>query len=203
MDWDRIAPFYDFQLRLERAAISAALDLAAPQADERLLDLGTGTGAVLRALAAIDPRPRECVGIDSSPGMLERVPPLPAGWSVRIGDATSLPLPAASFDLVIASFIIHLLAPSERLRALGEVGRVLRPGGRLVTVTPASPRSFLGRPYELTVAGLAHLTGSSWGLQPVDPTEELVGRGFAPIRSRFVPGPYSSLCVLAAATPPP
>src|SRR5215218_7628820 len=50
--WDRLSRHYDRQLWLERAAVRTALDLLAPARDERMLDLATGTGLVLRELAA-------------------------------------------------------------------------------------------------------------------------------------------------------
>lgn len=49
--WDRASAQYDRQLWLERSAVNRALDLLAARADERLLDVGTGTGEVLRQLA--------------------------------------------------------------------------------------------------------------------------------------------------------
>ena len=63
--WDRAARLYDFQVLLERTAIDRALELAAIGAGDRLLDLGTGTGAVLARLAARADAPREAVGRSS------------------------------------------------------------------------------------------------------------------------------------------
>lgn len=182
---------------MEDRAIGAALDLAAALEDDRLLDVGTGTGGVLRALSERSPQPREAIGIDSSPAMLARIPSLPPGWSAREGNATRLPYSAAHFDLLTAGYLLHLLDPSSLDRVLGEMSRVLKPTGRLVTITPIAPRSRLGRPYELLVAGLIGLTGGSMGLRPFDPRPELARAGLTPQRGRYVPGIYPSLCVLA------
>lgn len=195
--WGRVARFYDWQLPLEGDAIAAALDLATALEDDRLLDLGTGTGGVLRALLKRSPRPREVIGIDSSPAMLARVPRLPPGWELRAGDATRLPVPAAHFDLLTAGYLLHLLDASSLDRVLAEMSRVLKPTGRLVTVTPIAPRSRLRRPYELLIAGLIGLTGSSMGLRPFDPRPDLARAGLTPQQGRYVPGIYPSLCVLA------
>jgi cyclopropane fatty-acyl-phospholipid synthase-like methyltransferase len=70
--WDRAARLYDFQLLLERTAIDRALDLAAVKPGDRLLDLGTGTGALLARLAARATAPREAVGVDLSAPMPRR-----------------------------------------------------------------------------------------------------------------------------------
>ncbi len=59
---------YDAQLALERSALSAAVELVAPLADELVLDLGTGTGGLLRVLARRPGRPATAIGIDASGG---------------------------------------------------------------------------------------------------------------------------------------
>jgi SAM-dependent methyltransferase len=197
--WDFLAPIYDWQLPLERPAIVAALRLAAPHSEDRLLDLATGTGAVLRMLARRTPRPAVAIGVDRSKAMLERVRPLPAGWRLERGDATELPFAPKTFEVVIASYLLHLLDAPRLELALGEVRRVLKPGGRFVTVTPVAPRSHLETAYRAIVAGLGLISESSLGLRPMDPSRELVRSGLVPVRRRYVRGGYPSLCVLALA----
>lgn len=110
-------------------------------AQPRVLDLGTGTG--LLAIGAVrrweDAR---VVGLDASTGMLgvaaaQADAQLTAGERARLelvsGDAGRLPFPDASFDLVLSSFVLQLVA--NRGAALREARRVLRPGGRLATIT--------------------------------------------------------------------
>lgn len=152
MDWDSRAAVYDWQLWLERPALAAALDLASTRPEERLLDLGTGTGALLRELARREERPHEAVGVDASAAMLARAPTLPAGWSLREADVTALPFPDASFEVVTAVYLLHVLERETRRGALVEARRVLAAGGRLVTVTPTAPRSALAGPYRLVAA---------------------------------------------------
>jgi ubiquinone/menaquinone biosynthesis C-methylase UbiE len=195
--WDRFAPVYDWQLPLERRALAAAIELADPRPEERLLDVGTGTGAVLRALARCRSRPAVAIGIDSSDRMLARVPSLPEGWRLERGEASDLQFVAGEFDVVLASYVLHLLEPPRLARVLSEVRRVLNPQGRLVTVTPVAPRSRLRRPYELIVAALAPLSGSSLGLRPLDPRPELSRHGLEPMTARYIHRGYPSLCVVA------
>ncbi len=198
MPWHRLARVYDRQLPLERAALSAATDLLGAKPGERLLDVGRGTGAFLRELATREEHPCEAVGVDLAAAMLARVPPLPDGWRVRWGDATSLPFPDGSFDVAACAYLLHLLHEDERLLALRELHRVLVPGGRLVTVTPAPPRGRLARPYSCVVRGLAALVPALCaGLVPLDPSRDLAGAGFAVVAGRRVTGGYPSLCLLA------
>jgi len=197
-DWDELSAIYDRQLWLERRAVEAALDLARPRAGDVLLDAGTGTGAVLRALAARGDRPGAAVGVDASAAMLARVPRLPAGWRLRCAELEALPFEDASFDVALAAYVLHVLSAPARAAALGELRRVLRPGGRLVTVTPVLPRRALSRPVWLALAGLARAAPRRFcGLRPLDPRPELLGAGFRLERARTVRGGYYSLCLAA------
>lgn len=160
--------------------------------DDRVLDVGTGTGALLRELARRDARPAEVVGIDRSASMLARVDArLPDGWRATSGDARRLDFDDHRFDVITASYLLHLLDPGDRERVLREITRVLRPGGRVVTVTVHSTRP-------LTRAMLELLPRWS-GLRSLDPTDELAAAGLVPLRARFVSAGWPSLCVLATA----
>jgi len=181
---------YELQQALERRALDAALDLARAGPDDRVLDVATGTGALLRRLAHRGVAPREVVGLDASPPMLalarRRLPP---GWRLLAGDAERLPFPARSFDLVTACYLLHLLEPTERAGVTRELARVLRPGGRVVLVTIAGRR-------RLARTVLDRLPPAS-GLRPLDCAAELPAAGLRPLRARFVHGGWPSLCVLA------
>ena len=139
------ARLYDRQLALERTALAAAIDLVAPGADELVLDIGTGTGALLRALARRPGRPRRAIGIDASAPMLRRAAPLPDGWRLINGDARRLPFDDASIDVITCAFLLHLLDAASRRMVLREIARVLRPDGRVVLVTLQAPGGLVGR----------------------------------------------------------
>ena len=122
-----------------RAAIGAAK--ADPQGrPPRLLDLGAGTGTL--SLDALRRWPQlHVLGIDASSGMLgvaqrdaERLPAEMRGrLRFMTASADALPLPDASVDVCVSSFVLQLVP--DRGAALREVLRVLRPGGRLGFVT--------------------------------------------------------------------
>ena len=180
--------------------MDAALDMADPSPETTLLDAGTGTGAVLRGLAVRADRPRHVVGVDSSAPMLARVPQLPEGWHLGRADIAALPFDDASFDTATAVYLLHVLAPSTRAAGLGELRRVLRPGGRLVTVTPVLPSRALSRPFWSALGELARVVPRRLcGLRPLDPRLELVEAGFTLERARTVRAGYYSLCVRAQA----
>lgn len=196
--WDRASAQYDRQLWLERSAVNRALDLLAARPDERLLDVGTGTGEVLRQLARRPIRPHEAIGIDASAAMLARVGTLPPGWNARHGDVLSLPFDDSEFQVAVASYVLHVLPPADLPVALTELHRVLRPGGRLVTVTPAIPARGLARAVALGSDAPARGGRSRYaGLRALDPRPALQQAGFRLVRARTSLRGYPSLCVLA------
>src|SRR5688572_1652402 len=95
-------------------------------------DLGCGTGQLSETLA---PYVKRVVAIDSSDDMLEAAKQRLGGAKnveMRKGDLESLPLQAAELDVAMLSLVLHY-SPSPA-RALAEVGRVVRPGGRALVV---------------------------------------------------------------------
>lgn len=127
---------------IQPAAVALLDRLARELPDRsRVLDLGTGTGTL--AFALLGRRSEaEVVGVDPSPAMLTLAadaaraslpPPLAARFSTVAAFADELPFDDESFDAAISSFVLQLV-PS-RTAALGELRRVLRPGGTLAWVT--------------------------------------------------------------------
>jgi ArsR family transcriptional regulator len=122
----------------------AALDSAMADALGRgplgdLLDVGVGSGMLLRLLA---PRARSAVGLDAARGMrvLARSRLRKAGLgqcTVRSGDMHALPFPDLAFDVVVLDEVLSL--SDEPQRALAEAIRVLRPSGRLLVLDRIHP----------------------------------------------------------------
>jgi len=92
-------------------------------------DVGTGTGFLAEAALAAGAR---VIGIDSSAGMLAQVRERfdQQTFEARAGDLDSLPLTAGEVDAVLANMVLHH-APDPP-RAIREMTRPLKPGGRLV-----------------------------------------------------------------------
>lgn len=126
--------------RPDEAALSAVLADAlgaGPLGD--VLDIGVGSGALLRLLA---PRARSAVGLDLSRGMrvLARSRLQGAGLShctIRAGDMHAVPFPDLTFDVVVLDEVLALTG--EPQEALAEAVRVLRPAGRLLILDRILP----------------------------------------------------------------
>jgi SAM-dependent methyltransferase len=86
-------------------------------------------------------------------------------------------------------YLLHLLDRDGRARTIAEIARVLREGGRVVTVTVESRRP-------CARAALTRLPRLS-GLRPLDPRDELRAAGLEPLPARFVRDGWPSPCVLA------
>ena len=98
--------------------------------DDRLLDVGCGTGTLLSRLAVAHPTTR-LVGVDPVPAMLEIArQKLSPNVETHEAWAEQLPFADAEFDLVVSCSMFHYVA--RPLDALIEMRRVLRPGGQLV-----------------------------------------------------------------------
>lgn len=198
MDWDRLAFAYDWQLPLERAALATAVDLVAPRRDDVLLDVGTGTGGLLRELARRHDRPGSVTGVDMSTGMLAKAGALPDGWSLVAGDARRLPFADRAFSVVTAAYLLHVVDAAARGRIVRECCRVLQSGGRFVSVTPAWPRARLARRlYAPLAAGAGTSDGPRSAFRPLDPRPELEAAGLVVTAARHVGRGYPSICVAA------
>jgi SAM-dependent methyltransferase len=112
-----------------------AWDALSPMPGQRLLDAGAGAGEVARALAAAVGQEGEVVAMDSSARTLQAASRLtPADLPVRFvqGSVTDLEFPAATFDGVRSERVLQHVADPDR--AVRELARVTRPGGRVCLV---------------------------------------------------------------------
>lgn len=142
--WDDIR-----KRHIEPARINEAiLDCLGRKRIGTLLDLGTGTGSMLELLAA------QCdvaIGIDSQNEMLSHARAKLQGprfrhIQLRHGDINRLPYDDDIADLAVLHQVLHYLDDPET--ALGEAGRLIKPGGRLLVVDFA--------PHELEVLRETH-----------------------------------------------
>lgn len=126
-----LAPIYDrVWRRYVRVSITETLRQLPLEGDERVLDIGCGTGQHLHALLNRHPD-LALHGLDQSPAMLRRARArLGANADLVEGTADSLPYPDAGFDLIISTSVLHYL-PLPHQPVIDEWRRVLAPGGRI------------------------------------------------------------------------
>ncbi len=122
-----------------KAALALLVDAAAPQPNDDVLDIACGPGSVVAAFAG---RVRRSVGLDATEAMLAQARKLAAERDLKNtdwhqGDVYRLPFGDASFDVVSCRFAFHHFEAPER--ALAEMVRVCRAGGRIVLCDAVAP----------------------------------------------------------------
>lgn len=126
-----------------------AVELAGVRAGEHVLDVATGTGDLAFELARDVSPGGSVVGIDFSEPMLEQARRKAKGRALPIaferGDALDLPYDDGRFAAVTCGFGVRNF--SDRGRALGEMVRVVRPGGRVVVLELTPPANAFARRY--------------------------------------------------------
>jgi ubiquinone/menaquinone biosynthesis C-methylase UbiE len=111
------------------------IDMLEPGEGQRIIDVGCGTGDEVRVLAKLAGHQGRVVGLDSSDVMLEEASRRSANLGLNVefqpGDACSLQFGDASFDRCCSFGMLEIA--DEPRRALGEMVRVTKPGGRVAT----------------------------------------------------------------------
>lgn len=128
--WDSLGSLHVAESEVE----AAVRDLLGGESLGTLIDIGTGTGRIIELLAG---NAQHSIGIDRSPEMLrvargKLTAAWNEGWELRQGDISALPLDDASGDTVVLHQVLHYLPAPEP--AIAEVGRLVKPGGRLLVV---------------------------------------------------------------------
>jgi SAM-dependent methyltransferase len=139
-------------------------------------DLGCGTGQLTETVA---PYVKQVIAVDSSPDMLDAARQRLGGATnvdLRHGDVESLPVEAGELDAAMLSLVLHY-SPSPA-RALAEVARALRPGGRVLVV------DMLPHDRQEYQQQMGHV----WlGFSEKQMTRFLNGAGFGQVRFRMLP----------------
>lgn len=151
--------------------LDALVELAAPSPSERWLDVACGPGIVSRALAT---RAGAVLGVDLTEAMVavaqrEAAAAGLANATFAVGDATALEFPDASFDGAVARFAIHHLPAPSRL--LGELARVVRPGGRIVLADHIADENAADAAWALELERLRD--PSHWAALPLGRLQEI------------------------------
>ncbi len=205
--FDRIAPVYDAMNRVMTAGLDRSWRRLAVEAvvqpGDRVLDACCGTGDL--AIAA-ERDGGVVTGLDFSPRMLERARRKSATVTWVEGDLLALPFEDGSFDAATVGFGVRNVA--DLGRALAELRRVLRPGGRLAILEITRPRGIL-RPFfslwfdrVVPLLGKVLPGGSAYTYLPASVrrfpgAEELVAvleaQGFEQVRFRLLGGTIVAL----------
>jgi demethylmenaquinone methyltransferase/2-methoxy-6-polyprenyl-1,4-benzoquinol methylase len=151
--FDRIAPVYDLMNRVMTAGLDQrwrkATVRAVVQPGDRVLDAACGTGdlAVIAAKAG-----GNVTGLDFSERMLERARRKAPGLEWVRGDMLALPFPPASFDIVTTGYGLRNVP--DLAAAIDEIGRVLAPGGQLLSLDFNRPSNAIVRGAYLAYLGI-------------------------------------------------
>jgi demethylmenaquinone methyltransferase / 2-methoxy-6-polyprenyl-1,4-benzoquinol methylase len=162
-----IAPTYDrcnalMSLRLHHRWRSFAAKQLRLQPGMTVLDLCSGTGDFLPILRKQVGQKGRVMGVDFCLPMLELAPTKEPTAQLALGDACRLPLRAESFDGVTVGWGIRNVPDIDQAHA--EICRLLKPGGRFVSVDMAIPRNPLMRPIaKVTTNTLLPLLGRLFG----------------------------------------
>jgi ubiquinone/menaquinone biosynthesis C-methylase UbiE len=141
---------FKFMGRLSKLR-AMTLDMAALRPGEKVLDAGSGTGELAVAAAKRVGRSGAVHGVDASPEMIE-VARRNARHSNRdvqfhLEPIEAMSFPDGTFDVAVSSFVMHHLPGDLKRRALVEIRRVLRPGGR-IAILDMQPTARPPRPWE-------------------------------------------------------
>lgn len=137
--WPALTRFYDAVIALtmrEQTFRGAVIDLLQQKAPTRVLDVGCGTGSLTVLIHQALPK-STVVGIDGDEEVV-RLARLKVGRSLnsllrfQTGRATALPSAPDSWDAVTCSLVLHHLPDADKQRSLGEMYRVLKPGGVVI-----------------------------------------------------------------------
>jgi ubiquinone/menaquinone biosynthesis C-methylase UbiE len=177
--YKHLAPIYDFWAELtESRAHTRALEWAAPQAGEAILEVAVGTGRLFARILEILGI-GNAVGLDLSWAMLRRAQARlrrsggPAPPLCR-GDALRLPFADGTFDLLINCYMLDLMEQAQLPVVLSEFRRVLKPRGRLVISNMAVQAAWLNSIWMWLYRQTPSLVG---GCRPVPGLSQLLGEG--------------------------
>jgi demethylmenaquinone methyltransferase/2-methoxy-6-polyprenyl-1,4-benzoquinol methylase len=137
--FDRIAGVYDLMNTVMTAGLhhrwrERAVDLAHVGPGSRALDVAAGTGDLAIELAR---RGADVIGSDFSEGMLDKARAKAPGLRWEQADALALPYPDGEFDAATVGFGARNF--SDLARGIGEMVRVVKPGGRVVILEITTP----------------------------------------------------------------
>ena len=163
--------FYDEDMARQQEKLAATPDMMAQRRimlkelrlkeGDHVLDVGSGNGIFAREILEIVGESGHVCGVDSAEPMVSMATALCPRSQFLQGDATDLPIEDSSFDVVTASQLLCFVSAVDR--AISEMFRVLKPGGRLVIldsdwgslVWNCGDRSLMDRVFRLMIGAYA------------------------------------------------
>ena len=183
--YNRLAKVYDlWGILTETKARNRALELAAVEDGQHVLEVAAGTGLAFVDIASNNPRGRN-VAIDISEGMLAKARKRLnkaecTNFDLSVASAYDIKEADSSFDIVVNNYMFDLLDERDWTRALTQFHRVLKPGGKLVLANMTGGEGRGSGIYERMYRLSPALMGGCRGVQL---SEALLDHGFA-VRSR-------------------
>lgn len=151
--YDKLANVYDIWGKLtESRARSRAIELAAIEDGQNILEVAVGTGLAFYEIVKRNPHGQN-VGIDLSNGMLQKAKhrlkkSAGANYSLSIGTAFNLPAQTESVDLLINNYMFDLIPFEDMDKVLMEFKRVIKKDGKLILVNMTEGETVGGRLYD-------------------------------------------------------
>jgi ubiquinone/menaquinone biosynthesis C-methylase UbiE len=199
--YDLVAPLYSISSQLFHSrAHRAALAASGIENGMRVLEVGMGSGEMFQHLIRANPN-GETIGTDLSPNMAERSQALArerfpkTAAHCQSADVRYLPFATGSFDAIMCCYLFELLPPEDVPRTVGELRRVLRPGGRFTVILVAQNKASFNALYK--VAG--KVAPAFWGRQVEKSVAPLLAsKGFMINTDRYLRQLFYSSRVLSA-----
>lgn len=185
MFWDRVSGVYDLFGKIYNGKVNREMCGAVTAevgTDDRVLECACGTGLITAVVAG---KCRELVATDYSEGMLKQTRKNCGSYSnveIRSADILHLPFPDESFDVVIAANVIHLL--DDPYKALAELDRVCRTGGKLIIPTYVNKEKAKGFDKTIDKAGADFKQDFTYESY----CAFFTGAGYSKIRTRLIEG---------------
>ena len=173
-----------------RRIVRALLDEARLRSGEHLLEVGSGSGALVRRLARRTAGANPITGVDINSYLLREAAALAKrdgladAISFREGNAEALPFADASFDVVMSVTVIE---EADADRMLAEMVRVAKPGGRVAVIARSVDTPFLvNAPLSPALKAKAEAPGAIGGVAPAGCADlslyrRMLNAGLAPL----------------------
>lgn len=187
--WEQNAPRYDKAMKLLGGPLPMAKEWSAAAVEGlgAVLEVASGTGLFTVALA---PKVGQLVATDYAGAMVEQTKKRVeaaglANVRCEVADIASLPYEDGAFDAVVAANVLHLVP--DLGKTLGSLGRILRPGGKLVAPTFCHEETFLSRLTSRVLGPIARFPGQRrFSVKSL--AQAIEEAGFRVVKAEAIPG---------------